>query len=152
MGTTALGQCRWLLVLAGLCGAMAVGIGAFAAHGLPKRLEAQGFSREVVEKKLEQCDLGARYQMYHALGLAILGLVPGTMTRGCFRAAAVFFLLGILGFSGGLYSMVFADRAFHWSIVPIGGSAFILGWLSFACGAFQSGATQNGNSQKGASS
>jgi uncharacterized membrane protein YgdD (TMEM256/DUF423 family) len=41
-------------------------------------------------------------------------------------------LLGTVGFSGGLYSMVFADEIIHWSIVPIGGMLFILSWICLA--------------------
>jgi uncharacterized membrane protein YgdD (TMEM256/DUF423 family) len=47
-------------------------------------------------------------------------------------------LMGTLGFSGGLYSMVFADEIIHWSIVPIGGSLFILGWLHLGASALGS--------------
>lgn len=127
---------RLFVILAALSGAMAVAIGAMGAHSLPKRLQAQGFSQEQIEKKLDQCDLATRYQMFHAL--AVLGLATsGYCSRSKLSlAAAVMMLMGTVGFSGGLYSMVFADEIIHWSIVPIGGSLFILGWLHLAASAF----------------
>ncbi len=121
-----------LLLLAGLSGAIAVGIGAIGAHSLPKQLAARGLEPSEVEKKLQQCELGVRYQMYHALAVTFLALSAGVRRSRGLQIAAVLFLLGTLCFSGGLYSIVFADQLLHWSIVPIGGATMILGWLCVA--------------------
>lgn len=126
---------RWLLFLAGISGAIAVGIGAMGAHSLPKQLERRGLAPEVIAKKLDQCELGVRYQMYHALALAALALSNAVAASRLMRAAAVLFLIGTLCFSGGLYSIVFADQILHWSIVPLGGSTLILAWICVALGA-----------------
>jgi uncharacterized membrane protein YgdD (TMEM256/DUF423 family) len=120
---------RPLLLLAAILGASAVAIGAFAAHGLPKRLESQGFEADVVAKKVDQCELAVRYQMFHALAILAMACAP-IATRSILMPLSAFTLfLGVVLFSGGLYSMVFADQILHWSIVPIGGSILILGWV-----------------------
>lgn len=123
---------RWLVFLAAISGFISVGIGAMASHSLPKRLAAQGFDEATIAKKLDQCDIGSEYQMAHALALLALGL-SGFVNQSKFaRFAAILMLLGSACFSGGLYSLVFADEIIHWSIVPIGGSLLMLGWLSLA--------------------
>ena len=129
---------RILFLLSALSGAISVGIGAMGAHSLPKRLQAQGFSQEQVDKKLDQCELATRYQMFHALAVLVLTLSGHASRSRLALAASVLMLLGTLGFSGGLYSMVFADEIIHWSIVPIGGSLFILGWLHLGASALGS--------------
>lgn len=126
---------KWLLLLAGISGAIAVGIGAIGAHSLPKQLEERGLAPEVVAKKLDQCELGVRYQMYHALALATIALSAIAAKSKLLTAASVLFLLGTICFSGGLYSIVFADQIIHWSIVPIGGTTLIAAWLCVATSA-----------------
>lgn len=123
---------RWLVFLAALSGCLSVGIGAMASHSLPKQLAAKGFDEATIAKKLDQCDIGSKYQMAHALALLALGL-SGFVNQSFFaRFSAILMLLGSFCFSGGLYSLVFADEIIHWSIVPIGGSLLMLGWLSLA--------------------
>lgn len=134
---------RTLLLLAALSGAVSVAIGAMGSHSLPKRLEAQGLSPEQVEKKLHQCDLATRYQMFHALAVLCIAATGYASRSKLAQAAAVLMLLGTVAFSGGLYSMVFADEIIHWSIVPLGGSQFILGWLCLAASAFSNNAHPN---------
>ncbi|MCC7335311.1 MAG: DUF423 domain-containing protein [Pirellulaceae bacterium] len=120
---------RWIVLIAGLLGAVGVAIGAHAAHGLEAMLLQQGVVGEQVAQRLSQCDVASRYHMLHCLALLSLGLLAdglGTKRRAC---AASFFLLGIMLFSGGLYSMVYLGQMGHWAIVPSGGLCFILGWL-----------------------
>jgi uncharacterized membrane protein YgdD (TMEM256/DUF423 family) len=126
---------KWLLLLAGISGAIAVGIGAMGAHSLPKQLEKRGLAPDIVAKKLDQCELGVRYQMYHALALAAIALSTRAAGSKLLCAASVLFLVGTLCFSGGLYSIVFADQIIHWSIVPIGGTTLIVAWLCVASSA-----------------
>ncbi|MEK0423982.1 MAG: hypothetical protein RJB11_73 [Planctomycetota bacterium] len=126
---------RTLIILAAISGAISVAIGAMGAHSLPKRLEAQGFNQEQIDKKLHQCELATRYQMFHALGILVLAATQYVSRSRLAKVSAVLMLLGTVGFSGGLYSMVFADEIIHWSIVPIGGMLFILGWICLAASA-----------------
>jgi uncharacterized membrane protein YgdD (TMEM256/DUF423 family) len=123
---------RWLLCLAGLSGAIAVGIGAMGAHSLPKQLEERGLAPEVIAKKLDQCELAVRYQMYHTLGVVAIALSGRIGRSNWMLASTILFLGGSLFFSGGLYSIVFADQILHWAIVPVGGTTLIVGWLCLA--------------------
>jgi uncharacterized membrane protein YgdD (TMEM256/DUF423 family) len=123
---------RWLLFLAGILGAIGVGIGAMAAHSLPKQFERRGLAPEVIAKKLEQCELGVRYQMIHVLAVAFIAFSMRGGSCKLLLGAAVLFLMGILCFSGGLYSIAIADQIIHWSIVPLGGSMLIVAWLCVA--------------------
>ena len=128
---------RWIVLLAALSGAISVTLGAMAAHSLPTRLEKQGLDVAAIAKKVDQCDIGSKYQMAHALALLAIGL-SGFANRSVFgKVAAILMLLGSVAFSGGIYSFVFANEIIHWSIVPIGGSLFILGWLSLAVASLQ---------------
>jgi uncharacterized membrane protein YgdD (TMEM256/DUF423 family) len=70
--------------------------------------------------------------MFHALGVLVLTATQYVTRSRLAKTSAVLMLLGSLGFSGGLYSMVFADEIIHWSIVPIGGMLFILSWICLA--------------------
>ncbi len=127
---------RWIVLLAGFLGILGVGIGAFAAHELPKDLESQGLDATEIAKRLEQCEIAVRYHMLHTLALLAIGLSPSCRGRKSAFFAAVLMLLGIALFSGGLYSMVFIGAMGHWAIVPSGGLCMILGWCGVASLAF----------------
>ncbi len=122
---------RGIVLLAGLLGAMGVGIGAYGAHGLEDSLKSQGLSVEEISQRQSQCDVAVHYHMTHALALLSIGLLSGQHSKWRL-AAASFFVLGIAMFSGGLYSMVFLGKMGHWAIVPSGGLCFILAWLCAA--------------------
>jgi len=126
---------RWIVFVAAISGLICVGIGAMGSHSLPKRLQAAGLSELDVQKKLGQCEIAVKYQMFHALAALCLGLCPATATRRSWKLASFLFFVGSALFSGGLYSMVFFDAMGHWSIVPIGGATMMLGWLTLAIGA-----------------
>ncbi len=123
---------RSLVFAAAVSGFICVAIGAMGAHSLPKNLQKAGFSETVIAKKIEQCEIAVRYQMYHTLAILGLALSPAIRQRRAWRVSCVLFFLGILLFSGGLYSMVFFDRMGHWSIVPIGGTVLIIAWIAIA--------------------
>lgn len=122
---------RGIVLLASLLGAIGVGIGAYAAHGLEASMHEQGLMPEQIADRLRQCEVAVRYQMVHTLALLILGLLPPPHSAWRWLSS-LFFTLGIALFSGGLYSMVFAGVMGHWAIVPSGGLCFILGWSSLA--------------------
>jgi len=125
---------RFWVVLAALSGFLCVAIGAMGSHSLPDRLTKQGFSESEVTKKLEQCEIGVKYQAYHSLAILALSVPSAIRQRKTWKIACSFFLAGMFLFSGGLYSMVFLDQIGHWSIVPVGGSLLMLGWLTLAIG------------------
>lgn len=112
---------RWAVLFAGLSGAIAVAMGAGAAHGLSARLgpEALGWVRT-----------GADYQLGHSVLLAAVGLF-GARGRG-YLASASLFVVGILLFCGSLYVMAFTGMRWLGAVTPIGGGAMIAGWLVLA--------------------
>lgn len=113
----------WLLVAA-INGALAVGFGAFGAHGLQGRLDAH---------HMEIFETAARYHMYHALaiGLAALAARTGAASTPA-NAAAGFFLAGIILFSGSLYLLAFTGMRALGFMTPFGGLAFLAGWIALA--------------------
>lgn len=120
-----------LLLLAGILGALAVGVGAFGAHGLKSLLTPD---------RLAIYQTGVAYHFYHVLALlGCLALSPGKQQGVWLYRAGVLFVLGIFLFSGSLYLLACRDvlDIDHWSSIlgpmtPIGGVFFMLGWLSMA--------------------
>ena len=114
-------------VIAGINGALAVASGAFAAHGLQGRLDAHA---------MQVFETGARYHMYHALAiLAAAALLPRIDGRAVLIAGWSF-MAGIVLFSGSLYALALSGVTTLGAITPIGGVAFLVGWISLAVAAF----------------
>lgn len=128
---------HWILVGSLLAG-LAVGIGAFGAHGLPKRLEAEQVKAALATKRLESLETGARYHMYHALGILLIGalLVCEVRLPGISRSGWLF-LLGIGCFSGWLYMFAFTGSTRWPLITPLGGLCYLLAWTNLAISAWR---------------
>lgn len=124
---------RWIVFLAGALGCLGVMVGAYAAHGLEEALLARGVESVDVRERLDQCEVAVRYHMLHSLALLCVGAIASSTCGKKRTLAAVFFLLGIMLFSGGLYSMVFLGVMGHWAIVPSGGLCLMVGWVCVAC-------------------
>lgn len=117
-------QRRWLLMIA-VSGFLVVALGAFAAHGLKPYLDTRAQN---------WFELATRYQMWHTL--ALLGVL-GLLEKGrSFRVAAWGWLVGMLLFSGSLYAMALTGNTSLAWITPLGGTAFLVGWLGLLAGAF----------------
>jgi uncharacterized membrane protein YgdD (TMEM256/DUF423 family) len=112
---------RFALIFGGAAGAAAVILGAFAAHGLEKRLDKQA---------LDWIETGVRYQMWHALALlgaaALMAWKPGP----ALSAAAIAWAAGIVLFPGALYLLAFTGTRAFAHVAPFGGAAFIAGWAA----------------------
>ncbi|BAY65514.1 hypothetical protein NIES22_56200 [Calothrix brevissima NIES-22] len=115
------------LSIAALFGGLSVAAGAFGAHALRDKIS---------ERSLEIFDTGARYQMYHAIALLLVGILlsrtespPSTLI-----VSGWLFILGIAIFSGSLYALSLTGIKSLGAIAPLGGAAFIAGWgaLAFA--------------------
>ncbi len=107
-----------IALLVGIAGASAVLLGAFGAHALRDVLDAQ--QRELWRTAVD-------YHVWHALGLALaVGLGRG---RGR-RVAMVAFALGIVLFSGSLYTLALGAPRWTGIITPFGGLAFVVGWVA----------------------
>lgn len=112
------------LIVAGATFAMlAVVLGAFAAHGLKQVLDTYS---------LDLIDTAARYQMYHAIALMVVGLatMAPQLSPRWLKLAGVAFIVGIVLFCGSLYLLAFSGLRWLGAITPLGGAAFILGWCA----------------------
>jgi uncharacterized membrane protein YgdD (TMEM256/DUF423 family) len=105
--------------------ALAVGLGAFGAHGLKDRLDAN---------HLDIYKTAVLYHFLHALGLLIVSVLPTAGTLSAQSANTVCWLLaaGILIFSGSLYALSISGVSLLGAITPFGGVAFIAAWLVLA--------------------
>lgn len=102
--------------------AIAVAMGAFGAHGLRDRLDA--YSMTIYEKAVF-------YHFVHALGILLVALLGRTMaiTPAAQSRVAWLLLIGIIVFSGSLYALAITGVKILGAITPIGGLAFIIGWI-----------------------
>ena len=108
----------WIVI--GACFAcLAVVLGAFAAHGLKSKISTED---------LAIFETGVRYQMYHSLGLILLGLIGFQTAQDIVFFPALMFIIGIIIFSGTLYLIPMTGLRWLGAVTPIGGTAFILGW------------------------
>jgi uncharacterized membrane protein YgdD (TMEM256/DUF423 family) len=106
-----------------ILGALGVAAGAFGAHAL----------KDLVEPRLLAVwNTGATYHLLHAILLTGTGWLASARPGIAVTVAAWAFLGGILCFSGSLYLLVLTGQ--HWlgAITPIGGGAFIAGWVALA--------------------
>jgi uncharacterized membrane protein YgdD (TMEM256/DUF423 family) len=111
------------LTIAAINGALAVAAGAFAAHGLQGKLDAH---------TLAIFETGARYHMYHALAMGLAAFAIRGSAAVPAGAAAGFFLAGIVLFSGSLYLLALTGARMLAFVTPIGGVAFLIGWIALA--------------------
>ena len=122
-------QCNWIAAGAAWCG-LAVGLGAFGAHGLEKVSPGP--------EALEWWSTAAEYHFGHGLALVLFGLwqiaanaaKDGGETKG--PAWGWLFLIGSTIFSGTLYTMALGAPRWLGAVTPIGGSALIAAWAGFA--------------------
>lgn len=117
---------RIFLVIGAIAAGVSVLMGAAGAHMLPG--EPDSYVKIVFEKAV-------RYQMYHSLALVfsafLINKFPGSRLM---VVSAVFFVLGIVLFSGSLYMIALASMPMG-LITPAGGISFVLGWFTMALGA-----------------
>lgn len=114
---------RLFLFLGTLSAAIAVAAGALGAHALQSAL---------APPQLAAFETAARYQMYHALAMCTAAWVIGRFRGRAATLAGTLFALGTLLFCGGLYLHSLAGLRAAAMVVPVGGAAFIAGWLCLA--------------------
>jgi uncharacterized membrane protein YgdD (TMEM256/DUF423 family) len=118
---------RLFFVLGSLSALSAVALGAFAAHGLRSRVSPE---------MLAVFEVGARYHMYHALALLAASWAAGRWPGTAVTAAGWLFCAGTVVFSGSLYLLALTGQRWLGAVTPIGGAAFLLGWLALAWSAW----------------
>jgi len=112
---------RLFLSIGAISGALAVMLGAFGAHGLKDKLS---------DKMLTNYMTGVEYHFYHTFAILAVGLLA-------MHVQPRLLVIGIILFSGSLYIMALTGITKLGAITPIGGLAFIIGWILLAITAFK---------------
>lgn len=118
---------KLFIIIGSISGMLSVMIGAFGAHALKTTLEAT--------QRLETFETAVKYQFYHSLALIVLGLLVLQFQHKAFVISGYGFIAGILIFSGSLYALSLTGYTKLGAITPLGGLAFIIGWVAFTWGA-----------------
>lgn len=113
---------KLFFILGGIFAGVAVALGAFGAHGLRDKLAVD---------MLQTFETAVRYQMYHAIALFVVAfaLSRWQATTGLSTIAGWLFVAGIILFSGSLYLLSVTGVRWLGAITPLGGVAFIAGWV-----------------------
>ena len=119
---------RHFLGIGAVSACIAVAAGAFGAHAL----------RDLVSPdRLAVWETAARYQMYHALGLLVVAYLAAQKSAGPARLTGWLFVAGTLLFSGSLYALTLTGITWLGAVTPLGGVAFLAGWLILAWGVWR---------------
>jgi uncharacterized membrane protein YgdD (TMEM256/DUF423 family) len=107
---------------------IAVALGAFGAHGLKDKLDAH---------YLDIWKTGVTYQMFHAIGILMIGLLIGKVAAASPQLtwSGWLMLAGIIFFSGSLYVLSLTKIGILGAITPIGGVCFLAAWILMVVGA-----------------
>ena len=119
---------RVFIAIGAVSGCLAVAAGAFGAHSLRARLGAE---------MLDVFQTGVTYQMYHALALIGVGILLARFSSvgsPWLTVSGWLFLAGSILFSGSLYLLALSGTPWLGAITPLGGVAFLVGWLALAIG------------------
>jgi uncharacterized membrane protein YgdD (TMEM256/DUF423 family) len=114
---------RVFFALGAVSGFISVSAGAFGAHALRSRLTPE---------YLGVFETAARYQMYHALALLAVAWAITRGTGSTAQWAGWLFVIGTVLFSGSLYGLALTGIRWLGAITPLGGVAFLAGWLCLA--------------------
>jgi uncharacterized membrane protein YgdD (TMEM256/DUF423 family) len=118
-----------VIQLAALSGFLSVALGAFGAHGLKNRLTSEMMA--IYHTAVE-------YQFIHTLALLLTGILLQQWGKStALTIAASGFLAGIVVFSGSLYVLSFTGIRWLGAITPIGGTAFLVAWVSLFIAAYK---------------
>jgi len=124
---------KGFLRTASIFGIISVGLGAFAAHVL---------KQQISDYAVNIFETGVRYQFYHVFALLAAGILYKEFSNKFIKWAGIFFIAGIILFSGSLYILTYIKGAvlpgYNWlgAITPAGGLLFIFGWLFLLLGCF----------------
>jgi uncharacterized membrane protein YgdD (TMEM256/DUF423 family) len=120
---------RLFVALGAALAALAVILGAFGAHALKTRLPPD---------LLEVYHTAVQYHFWHALGVLAVGLAMQQLPdAGWLRAAGWLLTAGVVLFCGSLYLLALTGARWLGAVTPLGGVAFILGWLALAVAALR---------------
>ncbi len=111
---------KGFLLIAAASGFVSVTFGAFGAHALRGRLD---------DYHLRIFHTGVEYQFYHTLALFVVGMLLAVYKIHSLRWVGWAFTFGIVLFSGSLYVLALTRVKAWGAVTPIGGAAFLVGWL-----------------------
>ncbi|KAB2332456.1 DUF423 domain-containing protein [Bacillus mesophilum] len=112
---------KLFIILGAVNAFLSVALGAFGAHGLEGRVEP---------KYLETWKTGVTYQMFHATGLLIIGVLLGKLPASSLLSTAGWLMIGgIILFSGSLYVLTLTKISVLGAITPLGGLSFLAAWV-----------------------
>ena len=115
---------KLFLVLGAVVGMLAVVLGAFGAHALRAKLAPD---------VLAIWNTAVQYHFWHALALLAIGIVAIHLpASGALKWSGWLMVAGIVVFSGSLYVLALTDARWLGAITPLGGTAFIVGWVLLA--------------------
>lgn len=116
------------LIAGALFGAAGVVLGAWGAHGLAAYLGSNDTGA---------WDTAVLYQLVHALALLAIGMLMLRHENLPLKLSAWSLMAGILLFSGSIYALVLGAPRWMGPVTPLGGVAFIFGWLALAVGVWR---------------
>ena len=121
---------RIFFSLGSIFSGLAVGLGAFGAHGLANILSPE---------HLITYETAVRYQMYHAIALLVVALALAHWPAAAkpLQTGGWLFVAGIILFSGSLYLLSVGGIKWLGVITPLGGVAFVAGWLFMTLAAWR---------------
>ncbi len=111
---------KTILLTAAFLLALAVILGAFGAHGLKEKLG---------NEMMQIYKTGVEYHFYHALGLLLVGVLSAQMPSSLMNWSAICLTVGVVIFSGSLYTLAITGVRWLGAITPLGGLSFIAGWV-----------------------
>jgi uncharacterized membrane protein YgdD (TMEM256/DUF423 family) len=111
-------------LIAALFGITAVALGAFGAHGLKEIL--------TLNNRVDTYNLAVEYHFYHTFALLSVGILMNHFPSKLLNYGSLCFLLGIIFFSGSLYTLALTNVKIMGAITPVGGVLFIAGWIQLA--------------------
>ena len=120
---------RTLWIAGAAMAGLSVAIGAFGAHALRARLEPA---------RLATFETAVQYHMLHAVALlAVAALAGRVQSQQLLLLSGGLFTAGIFLFSGSLYALAITGITWLGAITPLGGLAFIGGWLCMGIAAWK---------------
>ena len=118
---------QFFLTIAAIFGGLSVAGGAFGAHALREKIS---------DRSLEIFETSARYQMYHALALLLVAILISRWENPpiILLVRGWLFIIGVVIFSGSLYTLSLTGIKSWGAVAPLGGLALMIGWgtLAFA--------------------
>ncbi|CAH0127542.1 MULTISPECIES: DUF423 domain-containing protein [Bacillales] len=119
---------KLFIILGALNGFIAVALGAFGAHGLEGKIP---------DKYLETWQTAVQYQMFHAVGLLVIGLLAGKISSPLINWSGWLMLIGIILFSGSLFVLSVTQIKVLGAITPLGGVSFLVAWVLMIIAAYK---------------